>query len=68
LVTAGYSAFPEVVRTMKDAAANKQGVTSSRDSFNWSDAGVGLAIGIGAACVLAFAIGIRRSRTTPVPA
>jgi hypothetical protein len=37
--------------------------------FDWGDARIGLAIGIGAAGVIALSfVGIRRSRATPAPA
>jgi hypothetical protein len=43
--------------------------SSSGGGFDWGDAGVGLAIGIGVASVIALSfVGIRRSRATPAPA
>jgi hypothetical protein len=43
--------------------------SSSDGGFDWGDAGVGLAIGIGVASVIALSfVGIRRSKATPVAA
>jgi hypothetical protein len=43
--------------------------SSNEDGFDWADAAVGLAIGIGVASVAAlFFVGMRRSKATPVAA
>lgn len=66
-VTAGYSAFPEVVRTMNLGKAVH--TTTSSSSFNWSDAGIGVGIGIGVLCAIGlFSVNMRRSKATPAAA
>jgi hypothetical protein len=43
--------------------------SASGGGFDWGDAGIGLAIGIGTAGVIVLSfVGIRRSRATPAPA
>ena len=50
--------------------AGQHKVTTSSDSgFSWRNAGIAVGIGIGALCILGlFAVGIRRSKTTPATA
>ena len=65
--TAGYSAFPEVVRTMN--LGNAAHTSTSSSSFDWSNAGIGVGIGIGVLCAIGlFFVSIRRSKATPAAA
>ncbi len=60
----GYSAFPEVVRTMNDGKL----ASSSDSGFNWSNGGLSLGVGIASVLALVSVGLIRRHRSTAVPA